>query len=76
VDSLLQQARQLENGGERTELYKDFQAELAEDPAYTFIAYLDEFYAGASNIKGMVEDQVLGHHGVGIFWNIYEWEIK
>ncbi len=76
VDSLLQQARQLENGAERTQLYQDFQTELAADPAYTFIAYIDEFYAGASNITGMVTDQVLGHHGVGIFWNIYEWEIQ
>ena len=76
VDALLQQARQLENGAERTELYKEFQTELAADPAYTFIAYIDEFYAGASNITGMVEDQILGHHGVGIFWNIYEWEIN
>lgn len=76
VDSLLQQARQLENGDSRTELYKDFQAELAADPAYTYIAYIDAIYAGASNITGIVTGQVLGHHGVGIFWNIYEWEIQ
>jgi len=76
VDGLLQEARQLENGAERIELYKEFQKELSADPAYTFIAYLDEFYAGSSNITGMVKDQVLGHHGVGIFWNIYEWEIN
>ena len=76
VDSLLQQARQLENGAERTDLYKQFQEELAADPAYTFIAYIDAIYAGNSNITGMSEDQILGHHGVGIFWNIYEWEIN
>ncbi len=76
VDDLLQQARQLENGEARTALYQEFQSELAADPAYTFIAYLDEFYAGQSNITGMIKDQVLGHHGVGIFWNIYEWEIN
>lgn len=76
VDSILQQARQLENGEARTSLYSDFQTELAADPAYTFIAYIDAIYAGASNISGIKEDLLLGHHGVGIFWNIYEWEIN
>jgi len=76
VDALLQQARQLENCDARTALYKEFQEELAADPAYTFIAYIDSFYAGVANIKGISEDQLLGHHGVGIFWNIHEWEIQ
>jgi peptide/nickel transport system substrate-binding protein len=76
VDRLLQEARQLENGDQRAQLYKTFQAEMAADPAYTFIAYIDAIYAGNSNITGVVEEQVLGHHGVGIFWNIYDWEIN
>lgn len=76
VDSLLQQARQTSDAAERTQLYKQFQSELAEDPAYTFIAYIDAIYAGNSNISGISEDLLLGHHGVGIFWNIYEWDIQ
>lgn len=75
VDSLLQQARQTDDTSTRTQLYRQFQTELAADPAYTFIAYIDAIYAGDSNITGISEDQLLGHHGVGIFWNIYEWDI-
>ena len=76
VDSLLQQARQTSDVSKRTQLYKQFQTELAADPAYTFIAYIDAIYAGDSNITGITEDLLLGHHGVGIFWNIYEWDIE
>lgn len=76
VDSLLQQARELEDKDERLPLYKEFQEVLADDPAYTFIAYVDAIYVGSSNISGITEDTVLGHHGVGIFHNIHEWEIK
>jgi peptide/nickel transport system substrate-binding protein len=76
LDTLMQQARQLENGDARTQLYLDAQEVMADDPAYSYIAYIDAIYAGASNISGMSEDKVLGHHGVGIFWNIYEWEIN
>ena len=75
VDRLLTEARKLEAPDERKPLYAAFQEELARDPAYTFIAYIDAIYAGTSNITGITEDTVLGHHGVGIFWNIHEWEI-
>ncbi len=75
VDRLLQQARQTEDTAARAQLYKQFQSVMSEDPAYTFIAYIDAIYAGDSNITGISENQLLGHHGVGIFWNIYEWDI-
>lgn len=76
VDLILQQAREKESKEERLPLYQQFQEELAEDPAYTFIAYIDAIYAGKANITGITEDTLLGHHGVGIFWNIYEWDIE
>lgn len=76
VDSLLTAARQTDDTDERADLYSRFQEVLADDPAYTFIAYVDAVYAGTSNISGITEDTVLGHHGVGIFWNIHEWEIE
>lgn len=76
VDSLLQEARETENTDKRKELYGRFQEVLADDPAYTFIAYVDAIYAGSDNITGITEDTVLGHHGVGIFHNIEKWEIK
>ncbi len=75
VDRLLTEARQTDDDASRKALYAQFQEELGQDPAYTFIAYIDAIYAGASNIEGVTEDTVLGHHGVGIFWNIHEWTI-
>ena len=76
VDSALKAARETSDKEQRKKLYSDFQKALAKDPAYTFIAYVDAIYAGASNISGLTEDTVLGHHGVGIFWNINEWTIN
>lgn len=76
VDRLLRQAREKEAKEDRLPLYKAFQEELSKDPAYTFIAYIDAIYAGKANITGITEDTLLGHHGVGIFWNIYDWDIK
>ena len=72
----MQEARETENTDKRKELYGRFQEVLADDPAYTFIAYVDAIYAGSDNITGITEDTVLGHHGVGIFHNIEKWEIK
>ena len=76
VDNLLQQAREQADPAARKPLYHQFQQELAADPAYTFIAYIDAIYAGKAGITGITQDTVLGHHGVGIFWNIHEWEIR
>lgn len=73
VDEYLTAARQTEVSEERSELYKQFQIELSKDPAYTFFCYIDANYVGNANISGINEKTVLGHHGVGIFWNIAEW---
>ncbi len=75
VDELLYQARTKLKPEERKPYYIDFQKELALDPPYTFIAYLEAVYAGKENIVG-IKDTVLGHHGVGFLWNIEEWDIK
>ena len=73
VDELLTQARSRFDKAERLPLYEEFQAELAKDPAYTFIAYIDAMYVTRKGITGITADTVLGHHGVGIFWNVWEW---
>ena len=76
VDKFLTAGRQNEGKERRVEDYKEFQQELAKDPAYTFIAYVDAVYAGKDNLSGITEDTILGHHGVGVFWNIHQWEYK
>ena len=49
---------------------------MAEAPAYTFFAYIDAMFIADSAIKGIDANTVLGHHGVGIFWNVTEWTIE
>ena len=75
VDEALTKARQSDDPAVRKAYYADFQQALAADPAYAFICYIDANYVAKSNIKGIDTDTVLGHHGVGIFWNIQDWEI-
>ncbi len=76
VDELLQKARETDIDAERLEYYRQFQQELAQDPPFTFIAYANAIYAGKPNIQGITTDTVLGHHGVGIFWNICDWTLQ
>ncbi len=75
VDEYLTEARRASDSEARAEAYKNFQVALAENPAFSFICYLDAFYVADSGIEGITQDKVLGHHGVGIFWNVVEWEI-
>lgn len=75
VDQYLIQARQSDNPKVRAEAYASFQRELALDPPYTFICYVDADYVAVSELEGIEEDRVMGHHGVGIFWNITEWTL-
>jgi len=75
IDGLLQQARELETYEERLPLYQEFQMELSKDLPYTFITYIDAIYVGKAGISGITDKTILGHHGVGIFWNIYDWDI-
>ena len=41
-----------------------------------FICYIDANYVAKSSIQGIDEETIMGHHGVGIFWNITEWTIE
>ncbi len=76
IDKILAEARHTEDGAERSELYDRFQQAMTEAMPYTFIAYVDADYAMKSNIKGITENTVLGHHGAGVFHNIAEWTIE
>ena len=75
VDQYLTEARESDDTEVRAKAYAKFQEELAKDPAYTFICYIDANYVAKSNISGINADTVMGHHGVGIFWNVTEWKI-
>ncbi len=72
VDKLLEQGRLEINPENRQKLYMEFQEELAIDPPYDFIAYVNAVYGMNKNISG-VKERVLGHHGSGFLWNVEEW---
>lgn len=76
VDELLLKARQTANKEKRKEYYGRFQEELAKDPAYIFFNYINADYVANSNIEGITPETILGHHGVGIFWNVKDWSIN
>ena len=76
VDQYLIEARQSDDPKVRAEAYAAFQKALAEDPAFAFICYVDADYVAISGLQGISPDTVLGHHGVGIFWNITEWTLE
>lgn len=75
VDQYLTEARQTDDPEARAAAYDAFQVELAKDPAYAFICYVDANYVANSSIQGISADTVMGHHGVGIFWNVKDWTI-
>lgn len=76
VDKYLTLARQTNDDAERAEYYKQFQIAMAQAPAYTFFCYIDAMFIADSALTGIDPDTVLGHHGVGIFWNIAQWSIE
>ena len=76
VDKYLSQARESDDPGVRKEAYAGFQEELANDPPFAFICYVDADYVASSGLQGISPDTVMGHHGVGIFWNITDWTIS
>ena len=76
VDEALIWARQTTDEEQRMKYYGIFQEELAKDPAYAFICYIDANYVVSSRVHGIDADKILGHHGVGIFWNVQEWTIE
>lgn len=75
VDQYLVEARQSDDPEVRARAYDQFQEELAKDPPFAFICYIDADYVADSSIQGIDPHTVMGHHGVGIFWNVTEWTI-
>jgi len=76
VDRYLLEARQTDDPVKRAESYAGFQEALAEDPAYAFICYVDADYVAAAGLQGISTETIMGHHGVGIFWNVIEWTLE
>ena len=76
IDKILAEARSTNKAKDRKALYGDFLEEMTKQMPYSFIAYVDADYAVRKDITGITPDTLLGHHGVGIFWNIADWDIE
>ena len=76
VDRALTSARQTSDKEQRQKYYSEFQKAMVKDPAYTFLCYVDVDYVSNAPVKGISEDTILGHHGVGIFWNVKDWSFE
>lgn len=73
VDELLEKGRLSTDLEERKGIYREYQNELAIDPPYIFIAYVDAVFGIKEQISGVTE-RTLGHHGSGFLWNVEEWK--
>ena len=75
VDELLTAARHEADEAARKDLYGQFEVEYAQNPGVLLVAYLDGNYVGTSALSGLDTTRVLGHHAVGVMWNIEEWTL-
>lgn len=76
VDDLLTKARHEKDAAARKDLYGQFEVAFAKQPASVLIAYLDGNYVSISGLEGLNTDRVLGHHAVGVMWNIEDWTLN
>lgn len=75
VDKWLTAARHETDDNARKYDYQQFEKAYAENPSMVLIAYLDGNYVGIDGINGIDTKRVLGHHAVGVMWNIEEWTL-
>ena len=75
VDELLKKGRATEDPAQRKALYGQFEEAYAERPGHLLIAYLNGNYVSIAGLKGLDATRVLGHHAVGVMWNIEDWTL-
>ena len=60
----------------RKQYYSTFLHRMTEQMPFTYIAYIKANYGVNKAVKGVDKNVVLGHHGVGIFWNVADWKLE
>ncbi len=75
VDALLAQGRHATTEEARREAYRAFEAAYARQPGVVLVAFLDGNYVSIAGLEGLDTTRVLGHHAVGVMWNIEEWTL-
>ncbi|RDW19709.1 ABC transporter substrate-binding protein [Oceanobacillus chungangensis] len=76
VDELLKTGRSTSDENERKKIYGEFEVAYAEQPGIVLISYLDGNYVSISGLDGLDTTRVLGHHAVGVMWNIENWTLN
>ena len=76
VDRLLREGRATPDSEARRRVYGQFEVEYARHPGHLFLAYLDGNYVTVDGLQGLDTSRVLGHHAVGVMWNIEDWTLN
>ncbi|MFJ5625262.1 ABC transporter substrate-binding protein [Peribacillus loiseleuriae] len=76
VDELLKAGRHSSDEKERKKIYGEFEVAYAEQPGIVLISYLDGNYVSIAGLDGLDTTRVLGHHAVGVMWNIENWTLN
>ncbi|MDD7389475.1 MAG: ABC transporter substrate-binding protein [Lachnospiraceae bacterium] len=76
VDEILEKARHTEDTEERKELYHQFELEYMKNPGIVPVAFLEGNYVSIEGLDGLDTTRLLGHHAVGVFWNVEEWTLN
>jgi peptide/nickel transport system substrate-binding protein len=76
IDDLMGKARHSKDPAERKKLYSQFEEAYAKAPGTVLVAFLNGNYVSIDGLDGLDTGRVLGHHAVGVFWNVEKWTIK
>ena len=76
ADKYLEEGRHAKDEEARKAAYGEFEKVYAQNPGVLLVAYLDGNYVGTSAVDGLDTTRVLGHHAVGVMWNIEDWTIS
>ena len=55
---------------------EEFEKTYAQKPGVLLLVYLQGNYVGVKGLTGPDTTRTLGHHAVGVMWNIEEWTIS
>ncbi len=76
VDKILEEGRYAKTEAERKTAYSNFEKTYAQKPGVLLLVYLQGNYVGVKGLTGPDTTRTLGHHAVGVMWNIEEWTIS
>ncbi len=76
VDRLLNAGRHETDQSKRKAIYGEFEETYAKMPGVVLTAYLDGNYVSIKGLSGLDTTRLLGHHAVGVMWNIEEWTLS